>query len=109
MGVGRTVVGAQARGRWALVLAVVVLLCSVPVALQLRPARRRIKSDCQRILKHGFDAIRRGMSYTRFLPDGAGQARAEFPAPDQRDRLSNLVVFVIEQRGRDAFDGSREF
>jgi hypothetical protein len=38
MDLGRTVVGAQARRRWALVLAVVVLLCAVPVALQLRPA-----------------------------------------------------------------------
>ena len=36
---GRTVVATQARGRWAVVLAVVVLLCAVPVVLQLRPAR----------------------------------------------------------------------
>lgn len=39
MGVSRTVVGAQARRRWAVVLALAVLLGAVPVALQLRPAR----------------------------------------------------------------------
>ncbi len=39
MGTGRTVVKTQARRRWGVVLAVVVLLCSVPVALNLRPAR----------------------------------------------------------------------
>ncbi len=36
---GRTVVEAQARRRWGVVLAVVVLLCSVPVVLNLRPVR----------------------------------------------------------------------
>jgi hypothetical protein len=39
MGAGRTVIGAQARRRWAVVLAVVVVLCSVPVVLRLWPAR----------------------------------------------------------------------
>ncbi len=39
MGRGRTVVGAQARRRWGVVLAVAALLCSIPVALNLRPSR----------------------------------------------------------------------
>jgi hypothetical protein len=39
MGVGRTVVRMQARRRWALVVAVVVLLCSVPVVIGAWPAR----------------------------------------------------------------------
>ena len=39
MGWGRTVVGAQARGRWAIVLSVIVVLSAIPIALNLRPAR----------------------------------------------------------------------
>jgi hypothetical protein len=37
MGTGRSVVTTQARRRWGVVLAVVALLCSIPVALNLRP------------------------------------------------------------------------
>ncbi|HEY7272361.1 MAG TPA: hypothetical protein VH502_06475 [Actinoplanes sp.] len=36
---GRTVVGAQARRRWGVVLAVVVVLCAIPVAINVWPAR----------------------------------------------------------------------
>jgi hypothetical protein len=39
MGAGRTVVRRQARRRWGIVLAAVVLLCSAPVLVQVWPAR----------------------------------------------------------------------
>jgi hypothetical protein len=39
MGAGRTVVGTQARRRWAVVVAVVGLLCSVPVVIGAWPVR----------------------------------------------------------------------
>ena len=92
MGVGRTVVGAQARGRWALVLAVVVVLAAVPVALQLRPARAA-----------GIDVatLRARITASRGQPfQGYAQSTGLLPLPalPNLEQVSALVSTTTEMR-----------
>jgi hypothetical protein len=92
MSVGRTVVGAQARGRWALVLAVVVLLCSVPVALQLRPARA---AEVDPAVLRGRIAASRSQPY-----QGFAQSTGLLPLPSlpNLEQVTALVSGTTQMR-----------
>jgi hypothetical protein len=92
MGPSRTVVGAQARGRWALVLAVTVLLCAVPVALQLRPARAAGIAPT---------ALMSRIAASRTVPyQGYAQSSGLLPLPALRnlEQVAALVSGTTEMR-----------
>jgi hypothetical protein len=92
MGVSRTVVGAQARRRWAVVVAVAVLLCAVPVALQLRPARAESISPAAlraKILSSRDRSFQGYAQSTGLLP---------LPALPNLDQVSALVSTTTELR-----------
>ena len=92
MSLGRTVVGAQARGRWALVLAFVVLLCCVPVVLNLRPARAAEIAPAALLAK---------IAASRDQPfEGYAQASGLLPLPSLRnlEQVTALVSGLTEMR-----------
>jgi hypothetical protein len=92
MGPGRTVVAAQARVRWALVLAVVVVLCAVPVVLNLRPAHAAEVDPATLISRI---AASRSQPY-----QGYAQSTGLLPLPALRnlEDVSALVSTTTEMR-----------
>jgi hypothetical protein len=92
MGLSRTVVGAQARRRWALVLAVVVLLSAVPIGLQLRPARAAGIAPATLLAR---------IAASRDRPfEGYAQSSGLLPLPALRnlEQVTKLLSGVTEMR-----------
>jgi hypothetical protein len=92
MGWGRTVVGAQARRRWGVVLAVVVVLCSIPIAINVWPARAADIS---------VPALRARISASAARPySGYAQSTGLLPLPalPNLERVTALVSGTTEMR-----------
>jgi len=90
--VGRTVVGRQARGRWALVLTVVTLLCAVPVVLRLRPVHA---AGLDPVALSALIAGSRDRSY-----QGFAQSTGLLPLPSlpHLEQVSALVSTTTQMR-----------
>jgi hypothetical protein len=91
-GWGRTVVGAQARRRWGAVLAVVVVLCAIPVAINVWPARA---ADI------GVPALRERIAASaRQALSGYAQSTGLLPLPSlpNLERVTALVSGTTEMR-----------
>ena len=85
---GGTVVGAQARRRWGLVLAVVVVLCSVPIVLSVWPAG---------VARVDVTALRERVAASAGQPhQGFAQSSGLLPLPP----LPNLESVVALASGR---------
>jgi len=92
MGWGRTVVGAQARRRWGVVLAVVVVLCSIPVAINIWPARA---ADISVPALRARIAASAGRAYS-----GYAQSTGLLPLPSlpNLERVTALLSGTTEMR-----------
>jgi hypothetical protein len=92
MGWGRTVVGAQARRRWGVVLAVVIVLCSIPVAINMWPARA---ADISVPALRTRIAASAGQAYS-----GYAQSTGLLPLPSlpNLERVTALVSGTTEMR-----------
>jgi len=88
----RTVVATQARVRWAVVLAVVVLLCAVPVVLQLRPARA---AEVDPAVLTARIAASSGRSYQGFAQSSG---LLPLPALPNLEQVTALVSTTIQMR-----------
>lgn len=92
MGLSSTVADGQARARWAAVLAVLVVLCAVPIALHLRPARAATVDP---------GTLRARIAASRSRPyQGYAQTTGLLPLPSlpNLDQVTALVSTTTEMR-----------